>query len=303
MKKVWNAMAGILLATLACGTIFPATVPAQPGVETIVAQTMQALTTTAPTESQAQSVEPTAAQGTQFNGIPVSFGNISFIIPNGMAAGAGAEVVPAVEDDSGASWDVAPQYSKITLQEYTLSGKFFEPHIRIYPAPEYEAASQGAAESLARLRAILAAPQAPISTDALPILPFANAAQVFGAQVKVMNFQNGSGVRFLTEYAQYFAAINNHDMFYHFQGLTGDGKYYIIAILPANASFLAADPDYAAPIPADGIPFPQNLEDTSAMDDYYHAITAKLNATPAEGFAPGLDLLDALIGSINIVSQ
>lgn len=293
MKKVLGLTVGISLATLACGMIFPATAPAQNRVETIVAQTMQALTTSAPI--------PT--EGSPFEGVSVSFENVSFVLPSGLATGADAVIVPAIDEETGAPWEVAPEYKKFTLQGYVLSGKFFEPHIMIYPASEYEAVSPGATESLSRLRTILAAPHAPISTDALPILPFANAAQVFGAQVKVINFQNGSGVRFLTEYAHDLVTINNHDMFYHFQGLTSDGKYYVVAILPANASFLVSDPDYAAPIPADGIPFPQNTEDIASLDAYYNAVTAKLNTTATEAFTPGLNLLDALISSIVITSQ
>ncbi|MEO8354588.1 MAG: hypothetical protein ABI621_01610 [Chloroflexota bacterium] len=42
--------------------------------------------------------------------------------------------------------------------------------------------------------------------------------------MQVINFQNGRGIRFLTQYAQYPAPINNHELFYHFQGLTNDGK-------------------------------------------------------------------------------
>jgi hypothetical protein len=62
-------------------------------------------------------------------------------------------------------------------------------------------------------------------------VPFFNAAQVFASNIKVISFQNGKGVRFLTEYAQHAASANNHNLFYYFQGLTGDGAYYIIAIL------------------------------------------------------------------------
>ena len=79
---------------------------------------------------------------------------------------------------------------------------------------------------------ILGAPGAPIAVAQLPTVPFFNAQQAFASNIQILSFQNGRGVRFLTEYAQYPVSANNQDLFYHFQGLTSDGAYYIIAILP-----------------------------------------------------------------------
>ncbi|HEX9387675.1 MAG TPA: hypothetical protein VF918_15235, partial [Anaerolineales bacterium] len=67
----------------------------------------------------------------------------------------------------------------------------------------------------------------------------------------MISFQNGQGVRFLTEYAQYAASANNHDLFYHFQGLTRDGAYYIIAILPITVPVLAETSDGGAVLPSE----------------------------------------------------
>jgi hypothetical protein len=102
----------------------------------------------------------------------------------------------------------------------------------------------------------------------------------------------------VTQYAQAFYPINNHDLFYHFEGLTSDGQYYIIAILPINAPSLAADDNLDSPLPADGIPFDFNSSDPGA---YFEAITQKLNTTAPEAFTPSLTALDALINSLKIV--
>jgi len=86
---------------------------------------------------------------------------------------------------------------------------------------------------------------------------------------------------------------------YQYQGLTSDGKYYVIAILPVNIPFLAADDKPDAAVPTDGIPIPANGPDES----YYTAVLQKLNGTSPDAFTPSLTLLDALIQSINIISQ
>ena len=63
-------------------------------------------------------------------------------------------------------------------------------------------------------------------------------------------------MRFLTEYAQYTAPVNNHELFYHFQGVTRDGAYYIIAIFPITVPVLAETSDAAAALPPGGIAYP-----------------------------------------------
>ena len=225
---------------------------------------------------------------------------MSLVIPNGLASGAASETVPAVTDQTGAPWEVSPAYTRCTLQAYPLQGKFFQPQLLVYPAQDYAAASAGAAMSIQRLQAILASASPQLSNDLLPRLPFANADQIIGAQPKVINFNGGSGVRVLAEYAQYFAPINNHELFYHFEGLTSDGKTYLVAILPVNASFLAGESDPAASLPPDGVPFPgTSTTDPNVFVSYYQSITGKLNSTSPEAFQPTLTALDALITSIS----
>jgi hypothetical protein len=90
-----------------------------------------------------------------------------------------------------------------------------------------------------RLRNFMHAP-ATVSVDQLPTVPFFNAAQVFASNVQPISFQNGSGIRFVTEYAQGFVSINNQDLFYHFQGFTDDGNYYMVAVLPVTSPVLAS---------------------------------------------------------------
>jgi hypothetical protein len=60
-------------------------------------------------------------------------------------------------------------------------------------------------------------------------------------QVQYLDFKNGKGVRFLTWYSQGIMPVNNHELIYTYQGLTGDGTYYVAAVLPVNHPSLPAD--------------------------------------------------------------
>ncbi len=296
-KQTLYAFVGVVVVTLAC-TLGTPTVPTQPQgnqVETAVAGTMQALTAQAPTAAPSEAV-PTEAP-TQVSGTSVSCQNISLAIPNGLASGVNAEAVPAVGQNDGAPWDVAPAYVRCTLAGYQLQNKFHQPQIFIYPANEYAQVNSDAALEIDRLKKVLTGTSP--TRDTLPRVPFFNAASEIAANIQIIPFQSGQGVRALTEYAQYTSPINNHDLFYHFQGLTSDNKYYVIAILPVTAPILAENDQPSAPIPAGGVPIPAGgMPD----DAYYASVTEKLNALPPDSYAPSLNTLDALIQSIMVTN-
>ena len=101
----------------------------------------------------------------------------------------------------------------------------------------------------------------------------------------------------VTQYAQYPAPVNNHELVYHFQGLTDDGKYYVIAILPVSSSILAEDDKPESPVPAGGIPI---STETGPDPAYYEAVTKALDGMYPDSFNPSLFQLDALIQSITV---
>jgi hypothetical protein len=256
-------------------------------VGTVVAATIQALTA-AP-----HGDESTPAP--QVSGHAISFENVSFAIPSGLASSADPGKMTAVDTNSGAPWEVAPTHLRFTLSGYELPGKFHEPRIFVYPAEDYGRRNPSAAEQIERLKRILAG--LPPLEETLPMVPFFNANPLIAAQVRIIPFEDGRGVRALTQYAQYAAPINNHELFYHFQGLTSDGQYYVIAILPITAPVLPEDENPEASIPEGGVPIPTPL---GPNEVYYFSVIEKLNSQPQDAFTPPLDALDALVQSILI---
>lgn len=294
-RPVKLTFAGVaVLLVLACAVV-PAGTGAPISVPTVAPGAINT-----PAEATSPVAAPTSG-ATQVAGAEVSFSGVSFTIPQGLASGAACETVPAVSGDNGAPWDLAPAYIRCTLQGYPLQGMFFEPQIMVYPAPEYAAANQSAAESIQRIQTILASPSPALSNDLLPHLPWANAAQQIGAQPVVLNFNGGAGVRVLTQYSQYFAPINNHELFYHFEGLSGDGKSLVATTLPVNAAFLVSSSDPAAALPPDGIAYPGfDNQDPNVWTNYYDTVTNRLSTTTPESFQPSLALLDTLIGTLAV---
>jgi hypothetical protein len=230
------------------------------------------------------------------NGTPVSFEGTSLVIPAEIASGANTEKMTAVESNSGAPWDIAPTHLRFTLTEYPLQGRFHQPRIFVYPAAEYGERNSLAAEQIERLRRALTG--GPLLEETLPTIPFFNAAPLLAAQIKILPFQSGGGgVRSLTQYAQYAAPVNNNELFYHFQGLSSDGNYYVIAILPITAPILAEDEKPETSVPEGGVTLPAG---TGPNDIYYFSVTEKLNSLAPEAYTPSLSTLDALMQSISV---
>jgi hypothetical protein len=290
MKKAIWFLSILVITSLACNfgvTVGTPTSPAPLPAETIIpTNPVPNATATAPQPS--------------FEGVAVMFDKVSLVLPPGLASGAGGTQLPRTEGDDVAPWELTPGHVLLDLEGYILQDKFHKPRIYVYPAQGYAEVLPSAFDDIQRLTSILNAPGAPIASDQLPHIPFFNAGQLFASNIEVISFQNGKGVRFVTEYAQYYAPPNNHDLFYHFQGLTNDGAYYIIAILPISAPALAENSELGATVPVGGVPYPDMADPNANWEGYYTAVTNFLDATAPEAFSPTIAQLDLLIQSVKI---
>jgi hypothetical protein len=240
--------------------------------------------------------------GASITGVDISDMGTSFIYPFGLANGTQDEFIPQSASDE--IWK-SPAHAQFTLQGYPLQNTTYQPRISIYPADQYAQMGDQPKLNIERLQNILQtqtfSPQ-PVPDmfvtirpqEELPFLPIQDAGQVFHAQEKFLSFQNGSGIRYVTQLSQaHFPLINNQDAFYTFQGLTSDGKYYVSVIMPINLPYLAAD--YGAD--------PNNPTDVQNPDTYPGYLNSMVDRLDqAEGevnpYAPSLAFLDALVQSL-----
>lgn len=213
----------------------------------------------------------------------------SFVFPPGLGDGTENELVP-----QSTGYAVWPQHIKISLVDYPLQAQesAYTPQILVFPADVYRHVDQCAEAQVRGLETILKTQTISLpeplpctfNPDTLPFLPDQKAAQVFHAAEKILPFQNGTGLRYITLYSQAaFPAVDNQYLFYTFQGLTGDGKYYVSVTLPVHLAAL------------DGMATPQNADESS--NSIQTARDLLNQQEPA--LQPSLESLDALVQSIS----
>lgn len=225
----------------------------------------------------------------------VEYQGIQYEYDSALAESVWPERMPAREGTPDApEWLAWPEHVRFTFASAdgfgdispSSMGPFVHPQIMVFPAETFGTMSDFAQQEIEKLQVLLKTrPSA--SEDPLPLLPLINAAQVFHTQVEYLDFQNGSGVRYITQYSQDIFPILNQSIFYTFQGLTEDGSYYVVA---------------AFPIDAEGLPDEPLIEDWAAFSagyvDYLKETTGQLDALSAGQFEPHLDRLDAIVQSM-----
>jgi hypothetical protein len=223
----------------------------------------------------------------------VSCKELTLTLDTVLAASFQCQTVPAAGAPDDPYFAINPQYTEVTFQGYVLPSTFHQPHVSSFPVRPYSALIPGVIDARVTALQQLIAGGAPPAKGALPLLPIFNAAEEFRAQYKVIAFSGGNGIRYLTQYAQFFDPINSHDMLYSFQGLTGDGKHWISAILPISNSMLPPNGDN----PPGGLTWDQF---SNQFVTYIADLTEKLNNQPPESYSPTIAALDALISSIAV---
>ena len=210
---------------------------------------------------------------------------------------------------------VTPTHLAFTLEgSYSAehqSSFFAPPEIHVYSISEYKkvmAASKRYVEELENevlaLKRVLRDKPSHVDT-AIPVLPWIDAVQAIRAHVKYVEFGNGKGILFLTQYNIEPSIINNDGLSYVFQGLTDDGQYYISATFPVSAPNMPKSFDADT---FDGYTIPANfykdyLSNHKTYQEYLDRMERKLNGLRPEEYKPGLQLFEELIGSLSVNSS
>lgn len=130
--------------------------------------------------------------------------------------------------------------------------------------------------------------------SALPFLPWTNSKQVFCAQPRVIQFEGGNGIRYITYYAQDPSPALESEIFYTYQGITEDGQFYVSAFFPVLTGIF---PTQAPDCPACGDP---NYDPFAEWAATLTEQLGQLNLQPGDRFFPSLGELDKMVESIRI---
>lgn len=254
-------------------------------------------TTKTPKKTSMETVKPSAT-GALTSTIPpalaqpsVDFEGVSFSYDPSLATGVTPEIVPATTDPGAPPWDLQPESRQFTFEGYhhTPNVRTY-PQLSVYPVDEFDDINAEAGKQISSLRDFL--DRKPVTLEYnqdVPFLPPWNSAQAVAAGISYLDFKNGNGVRFLTQYCQDVCPIENAYFFYTFQGLTRDGRFYVSLRLPVSNPVLDGQEN-------------RTVDEVfvAGYSDYILEIQGKLNAQPASSFTPDLSLLDAIIFSLSV---
>jgi hypothetical protein len=278
----------LIALTLACsltgGGEEPSAEDAQAAIATSVAATVEAGQAAVEPES-----PPAESEGQEAALLPEANQNcngVSFYLDPTLASGITADINPGMSE-SGAEWWNTPEHRECILNDYALADTYHTPAIRVYSVAAFRDINPNIGERLDGLQAALST--MPADGSGLGVVDFFNAAQFVQAKVAYLDFQNGSGARWLSQYGQAAYPVGWPHLFYTFQGFTADGAYFISAILPVTHPSL--------PLP-----------DAVVMDDAFYNnfesyaadVSSQLNGETDESFQPSLILLDQLVESMTV---
>jgi hypothetical protein len=240
-----------------------------------------------------------AYKGVSFNYNPKIFGEVKVREVNEYA----------LKNESDRPDSVAPERLIFT---FDLLTDFTRTYIAIYPIEEFprmyavnKESMKAMQEEIRDFKKVLQNKNYRVKGK-IPYLPFVDASQSFQVKVKNSKFKNGSGIFFLTHWSTEVALISNNHLRYIFEGLTSDGKYYVLAEMPARVDFLPED----SPEEFEGYKSSYLFEDYLHPNEikprykkYISQITQRLENLPRDKYKPNLKYFEEIISSLKIENE
>lgn len=262
----------------------------------------------------------------------VSYKGVSFTFDPALAAEVKWETTPAMVD--GKPCDIVPEHPAFTFVGYRVPKGLSDSsaQVRVFPIAKFREAIAAASKEHAKnveyppnppawtvyfdeevrtLKALLdkrplhervtrfiSKVRSDKHNTQMPFLPMWEAGQAFVSHLKYVNFKNGKGVFFLTQWDTDTTQVTNEGLEYAFQGITDDGQHYVYAEFSVAAPFLPAgsEPDVVAWTEKNYLLRHQSKE----YQSYLRPVLAKLEALPADKFQPDLELIEKVIQSVEI---
>lgn len=229
------------------------------------------------------------------NSQQVEFGGVSFRLDPQLAKSAQGEITKAIPVTEGPVLGGAMPASVRFLFNGEKAPEFLSPNVMqvsVYKTEDWEKLDPMTAKTVQALKDLVK--NKPVTfVQEIPVLPPFPATQVFHVQTKYLNFQNGTGAEFVTYYAQDVSPVLADRIFYTYQGLTNDGKYYVTVFFPVTTALLPTDPTAAL----GGASYDEWAKNYIA---YLTQLVKDLNGLHPAAYTPNLTLLQELVKSIEV---
>jgi hypothetical protein len=266
----------------------------------------------------------------------ISYKGVSFSFEPSLASSVEVATIPAVLE--GMPADIVPEHPSFTLRGYPRlkSMALGDPELKVFPIAKFREAVSTASkedaknvvypsnppdwttyfdEEVRTLKLLLAAKPSqvrvglflakargePGCSAKMPFLPMYEACMTFVTHLGYVNFKNGKGVFFLTQWDRETTQISNEGLRYVYQGITDDGRYWVYAVFSVTAPFLPTgeEPEVVAWDEKNYLLSHKSKE----YQDYLRPVLGKLEELPANKFQPNLELLDRLIQSLEVKAK
>lgn len=246
-----------------------------------------------------------------YDGFAVSYDGVSFVVSETLGDNVTVQFTPAERSTDDTRVRFPAELVFALIGEYPdpdYDEKFDFPSISIYRTDAYddgyerdadyipnmfEGTFQDTVETLANV--LDERPELSdynVTSNRLPDLA-PNVAHGTLAYRDYLDFQSGSGYRFITFYEQAFFYAQNETLLYRFNGITELGSYLVVIEMPVNPPALPAPFELSSTANDADNGFARYQTYVDGVDTFFDAI-------PSEQWLPNLDMLDALVDSLVI---
>jgi hypothetical protein len=243
----------------------------------------------APGRQDSSTSTPTPDNGVEVSRYFADFDDVSFYYTSALASKVTARKADAADEVNNPD---TPRMDLFEFENYTTISRI-KPRISVFSIQDIKDIGGPAAVKQLQNLDNLIGTQVPNPPGQFPALLTEPSNQLMRAGLRYVNFQNGSGIRYLTEYGEQPWPVDGTLLFYTYQGITADGAYYVSAVLPVTHPGLEGD---------DG--FTKLSEDTAKFEANYPAyvdyVQKQLNTELPTAFNPNLASLDAMMKSLSI---
>jgi hypothetical protein len=190
-----------------------------------------------------------------------------------------------------------PAYIAFTFPTYEYKAMQYPPELRVYEVSGDMSGYTYPLNALGDLGPVLDQKPQPAG--------WYNAAPLHARQ-EYLDFANGSGVRGLVQYMQDRYFYTNNGLTYEFNGLTEDGRHFVLLRYPLSVPFLmeleSPDPRTNSNPQAIAIPdWPSDFEQQGRIIEAYNAeALSLLEGMQDDGVLPNIAFLDALVRSLRV---